>query len=266
MNPIYSHDIVKFHIEKLRVMGVNAQELYNDLGLNINSIINSKHYYEKHHSQCFKFIQTLHECGYQKSLEIRDTILSVQLPSIFNAYFLNSANILELLKKLAIFSNACYPSNEVSWLIENNYVVFYLKQNPLEQQYCSTQGFLTYTAKMIDEYTGEDKVPYEIGVNAAHLPNFEGFCLNVTDIIRFKESISYIKIPLVHATKNYLHHNTLIEAYLEQTFKTAFITSNQQQTLTALITDELNSVIQQNGDKRLFNIELTWFNGFDYPS
>ena len=257
MNPIYSHDIVKFHIEKLRAMGVNAHDLYNDLGLSINSIIDSKHYYEKHRSQCYKFIQTLHECGYQKSLEITDAMSSVQLPSIFNSYFINSANILDLLRKVAVFSNACYPSNQVNWLIENNYVVFYLKQNRLEQQFCSSQGFLTYIAKMIDEYTGQDKVPYEIGVNAAYLPNFEGFCLNVTDIVRFKESISYIKIPLLHATKNYQHYNTRIETYLEQTFKTAFITPSKMQTLTALISDDLNTVIQQNGDKRIFNIEFT---------
>ena len=238
-------------------MGANAHDLYNDLGLSINSIINSKHYYEKHSGHCYKFIQTLHECGYQRTLEISDAISSVKLPSVFNAYFLNSVNILDLLRKMAAFSNACYPSNQVNWVIENNYVIFYLKQNPLERQFCSSQGFLTYIAKMVDEYTGQDKAPYEVGVNAAYLPNFEGFCRNVTDIVRFKESISYIKIPLVNATKNYQYHNTQIEAYLEQTFKAAFITPNQLQTLTTQISDDLNKVIQENGDKRLFNIDFT---------
>lgn len=255
MLPRYSKQIVEYHINKLLQLGYSRNQIGQLVQLNIDKLLSDPGYFQSKSADLYKVIKLLHETDYHKDREIIETLELTKLPTLFNAYLLNSSNALELFAKICRFNNVSYPDNEFGVIEEEYSFLLYFKQHPTEASFSTSQGFLFYVIMMLAELLQRDDMVEAVGSCSGTFPDLTRFSQYVRASVQFNQPTSFIRINKKMALQPVSSYNPKIIAYLEQQFTRHFPEMAVPEEIKDLISNDILHAIHVGNYNRIFNVD-----------
>lgn len=254
--PRYSKQIIHYHIQKLTELGWSLSDISQQTQLSIDRLLSDDSYFHAKSIHIYRIIQLFHQTDYHRTREIAETITLTEEPNSYNAYLLNSCHAVEMFEKIAHFISSCYPDNQVGWEDNGEEVTFYLKQHPLEREFSTAQGFLTYIILMLKALGNNDIADPIVGASSASLPDTESFYRYASKRVTFNTPFAFIRIRRDSAFKPVPTYNSLITPYLLNQFTNQFPDFTSTPELVDLIQADIKNAISKGDDKRFFSIDF----------
>lgn len=255
-NPRYAKHIIEYHLQKLFEMCFSKNQISTITGINIERLISDPAYFNDKAGDHYKILKLLHETDYHKTKEIPETLELIRLPSSFNAYLLNSNNVLDMFEKIRRFTGLSYPDNTFGYYEDETALVFFLKQHPVELQFSTSQGFIFYLIRMIHELLPSSSFELEVGCASSEYPDYATFSRLGCNNVSFNQSFSFVRIPKHLALESIPTYNSRITDFLERQFSCQFPDLAYDSELEDLIYSDILDAIKRGGSSRMFNISF----------